>query len=70
MKRYFVHGFSPRAMLSMTATILGPVERDDDADLRVSLRESAGVASRLNFLRLVCGNGAEQEWGAAAATRR
>lgn len=53
-----------RGEFEIAARVLGPVAHDDDADLRVSIRESNGVPGRLNFLRLTCSNGAENEWGA------
>ncbi len=53
-----------RADFQLSARVLGPVSSDDDADLRITLTESNGVASRLNFLRLTCTNGAVREWGA------
>ena len=55
-----------RAFFQMSARILGPVEHDDDADLRVTLHETAGVSARLNFLRLTCTNGTVREWGAGS----
>jgi hypothetical protein len=53
-----------RAAFDMSARILGPVQNDDNADLRIELRETSGVAAHLNFLRLTCSNRAQQEWGA------
>ncbi len=52
------------ASFVLGAIILGPVASDDDADLRVTLTESAGVGARINFLRLMCSNGTVREWGA------
>lgn len=48
----------------MVAVILGLVTNDDDADMRVTLTESAGVSGRVNFLRMTCSNGTVREWGA------
>lgn len=53
-----------RAQFQLTARILGPVEHDDDADLRITLTETNGVAARVNFFRLTCSNGVSQQWGA------
>ena len=53
-----------RAEFELSARVLGDVSSDDDADLRITLKESNGVASRLNFLRLTCSNNAVREWGA------
>ena len=53
-----------RAAFDMSARILGPVQNDDNAEIRIELRETNGVSARLNFLRLTCNNGAQQEWGA------
>lgn len=50
----------------MTARILGPVERDDASHIEVTLRETAGVAATLHFVRMTCTNGASQEWGASS----
>ena len=55
-----------RAFYDMSARILGLVEHDDDADLRITLSEKEGVAARINFLRLTCTNGSVQEWGAGS----
>lgn len=52
------------ASFVLAAIILGPVSSDEDADLRVTLTESVGVAARINFLRLRCSNGTVREWGA------
>lgn len=54
----------PRASFEMSARILGPVQNDDDADLRIALRETNGVAAHLNSLVLKCTNGVERHWGA------
>ena len=51
------------ADFELSARVLGPVSSDDDADLRITLTETNGVASRLNFLRLTCSNNAVREWG-------
>ncbi|GMR24592.1 MAG: hypothetical protein BMS9Abin37_3158 [Acidobacteriota bacterium] len=48
----------------MSARILGPVQNDDDADLRIELIETNGVAAHLNSLVLRCTNGVERHWGA------
>ncbi len=48
----------------MSARILGPVQNDDDADLRIALRETNGVAAHLNSLVLRWTNGVERQWGA------
>ncbi len=52
-----------RAEFELSARVLGEVSSDDEADLRITLTESNGVASRLNFLRLTCSNNAVREWG-------
>ena len=52
-----------RADFQLSARVLGPVWSDDDADLRITLAETNGIASRLNFLRLTCSNNAVREWG-------
>ncbi len=52
-----------RADFTLSARVLGPVSSDDNADLRITLAETNGVASRLNFLRLTCSNNAVREWG-------
>jgi len=54
-----------RSTFEMSARILGPAENDDDADLRIALRETNGVAAHLNSLVLRCTNGVERHWGAA-----
>jgi len=53
-----------RAGFEMSARILGSVENDDDADLRITLRETNGVAAHLSALVLTCTNGVERHWGA------
>ncbi len=57
-----------RASFEMSARILGPVQNDDDADLRIVLTETNGVAARLNSLVLRCTNGVERHWGAGNIT--
>ncbi len=52
-----------RADFTLSARVLGPVSSDDNADLRITLAETNGIASRLNFLRLTCSNNAVREWG-------
>jgi len=52
------------ASFEMSASILGPVQNDDDADLRIALSETNGVAAHLNSLVLRCTNGVERQWGA------
>ena len=51
------------ADFELSARVLGPVSSDDDADLRITLAETNGIASWLNFLRLTCSNKAVREWG-------
>ena len=53
-----------RASFEMSARILGPAQNDDDADLRIALSETNGVAARLNSLVLRCTNHVERHWGA------
>ena len=53
-----------RSTFEMSARILGPAQNDDDADLRIALRETNGVAAHLNSLVLRCTNGVERHWGA------
>ena len=53
-----------RASFEMSARILGPAQNDDDADLRITLSETNGVAAHLNSLVLRCTNGVERQWGA------
>ncbi len=53
-----------RASFEMSARILGPAPNDDDADLRIALRETSGVAAHPNSLVLRCTNGVERHWGA------
>lgn len=55
---------SARAAFEMSGRILGPVSQDDRSDIEITLRETAGVAATLNFVRLTCSNRATQEWGA------
>ena len=52
----------------MSARILGPAQNDDDADLRIELKETNGVSARINLLRLTCNNGSQQQWGAGNIT--
>ena len=60
-----------RASFAMSVRSLGPVQ-NDDADLRIVLTETSGIAARLNSLVLRCTNGVERHWGAEniAADRR
>ncbi len=54
------------ASFEMSARILGPAQDDDDADLRIALKETNGVAARLNTLVLTCTNGVQRQWGAGS----
>lgn len=53
-----------RAAFDLSARIVGPVQNDDNTDMRITLTETNGVAARLNFLKLTCNNGGTQQWGA------
>ncbi len=53
-----------RSTFEMSARVLGPVQNDDDADLRIALRKTNGVAAHLNSLVLRWTNGVERQWGA------
>ena len=55
-----------RASFEMSARILGPSQHDDDADLRIALKETSGVAAHLNTLLLTCTNGVQRQWGAGS----
>lgn len=55
-----------RSSFEMSARILGPVQHDDDADLRIALKENNGVAAHLNTLVLTCTNGVQRQWGAGS----
>lgn len=55
-----------RARLEISGRILGPVQSDDDADMRITLREFEGVSAVINFVRLTCSNQVRQEWGAGS----
>ena len=48
----------------ISARILGPAQDDDDADVRIALRETNGVAAHQASLVLRCTNGVERHWGA------
>lgn len=51
-----------QASFALTGRILGP--DDDESDIELTLEESNGVGTTLNFIRLTCSNRASQEWGA------
>ena len=53
---------SPQASFELSGRIIGP--DDDDSDIELTLTESNGVATTLNFVRLTCNNRSSQEWGA------
>lgn len=53
-----------RAGFEMSARVLGLVQHDDDADLRITLKETNGVAAHLSSLVLTCTNGVQRHWGA------
>jgi hypothetical protein len=55
----------PFAFYDLSGRILGPVANDDESDIEITLRETAGVAFDINFVRLTCNNRAAQEWGAS-----
>jgi hypothetical protein len=54
----------PYAFFDLSGRILGP--SDDDSDIEITLRETAGVAYDINFVRLTCNNRTSQEWGASS----
>jgi hypothetical protein len=51
-----------QASFELTGRIIGP--DDDESDIELTLKESNGVATTLNFVRLTCNNRSSQEWGA------
>ena len=55
-----------KAAFEMSARILGPAQNDDDADLRIALKEVNGVAAHLNALVLTCTYGVQRQWGAGS----